>query len=139
MKTRILIPLMMVLILAGCTADRPSAGQEWLLDSMVVNGETIDLSNTNPITLKFSASNQVGGSSGCNSYFGEMEFLSDGGLSAGAFGGTEMACEKGMDTEATYLGALGQVNAYTYSELQLTLTGNDGQTVLTFLLLQTVE
>ena len=139
MKTRILIPILLVLLLAGCTADRPSAGTEWLLDSMVVNGDTIDLSSNNPITLKISDSNQVGGSSGCNTYFGEIEFKSGGGLTAEAFGATEMACENGMDTEAAFLGALSRVDSYTYSEFELVLTGDGSQTVLTFLLLQTAE
>jgi len=139
MKTRLLFPILCILFLVGCTASGPAAGQTWLLAEMVSNGDPVDLSTNNPITLEISSGNSVGGSSGCNSFFGEMEFKSGGSVSAGNFGSTEMACETGMDVESAYLGALSRVDSYSYTEFELVLAADDGQTVLTFQLLRTID
>lgn len=131
------IVLILTVLLAGCSAaNAPGAGQSWLVDSMTVDGVKFDLTTNQPLTLEISDGNQVGGSSGCNSFFGELEFKADGTVIPGMFGGTEMACEVGMDVEAAYLGALGRVDSYEYSQYVLTLTADDGQTELVFQLLR---
>ena len=135
---RTLLAILLVSLLAGCsTTDRPATGQTWLLESMTLDGSPIDLTSANPITLEITDSNAVGGSSGCNLYFGELEFKAGGVVAGGQFGGTEMACDKGMDVEAAYLTALGRIDKYTFSELELTLTADGGLTVLAYLPLQT--
>lgn len=132
------VVLILVLILAGCSAaNRPTAGQSWLLDSMLVNGDTYDLNTTQPITLEFDAGNVVSGSSGCNTYFGELELKSDGTIVPGVFGSTEMACDKDMDIEAAYLAALSRVDSYDNSEYEFTLIADNGQTQLVYQLLRT--
>ena len=136
---RTLLAILLVSLLAGCsTTDRPATGQTWLLESMTLDGSPIDLTSANPITLEIIDSNAVGGSSGCNRYFGELEFKAGGVVTGGQFGGTEMACDKGMDVEAAYLAALGRIDKYTFSELELTLTADGGLTMLAYLPLQTV-
>ena len=131
------LAILLVSLLAGCsTTDRPTTGQTWLLESMTIDGSSIDLTSANPITLEITDRNAVGGSSGCNLYFGELEFKAGGVVTGGQFGGTEMACDKGMDVEAAYLAALGRVDQYTFSEFQLTLTADSGLTVLTYYLMQ---
>ncbi|MHB0988797.1 MAG: META domain-containing protein [Bellilinea sp.] len=136
--TRTILAILLVLLLAGCsTTDRPTMGQNWLLESMTIDGRTFDLASANPINLEITNRNAVGGSSGCNLYFGELEFKASGVVTGGQFGSTEVACDKGMDVEAAYLAALGRVDQYTLSEFQLTLKADDGLTVLTFQLLQT--
>ncbi|MHB0967124.1 MAG: META domain-containing protein [Bellilinea sp.] len=135
---RTILAILLVLLLAGCsTTDRPPSGQTWLLDSMTIDGSPIDLTSTNPITLETTDGNAVSGSSGCNLYFGELEFKAGGVVTGSQFGGTEMACDKGMDVEAAYLTALGRIDKYTFSEFELTLTADGGLTVLNYLLLQT--
>lgn len=135
---RTLLAILLVLLLAGCSiTDRPATGQTWLLESMTLDGSPIDLTSANPITLEITDRNAVGGSSGCNLYFGELEFKAGGVVTAGQFGGTEMACDKGMDVEVAYLTALGRIDQYTFSELELTLTADGGLTVLTYSLMQT--
>ncbi len=130
--------LALILALAGCTASgQPAPGQSWIIDSMIVYGERFDLSGAKPLTLEIRPDGQVGGSSGCNSTFGSMEFKEDGSLVSQDFSATEMACETGMDVEAAYLSALGSVETYEYSEYELTLKSSDGLTVLVFQLLQT--
>ena len=135
---RTLIAILLVSLLAGCsTTDRPTTGQTWLLESMTLDGSPIDLTSANPITLEITDSKAVGGSSGCNLYFGELEFKAGSVVTGGQFGGTEMVCDKGMDVEAAYLTALGRIDKYTFSELELTLTADGGLTVLTYSLMQT--
>lgn len=131
------VVLVLAVLLAGCSAaDRPAAGQSWLVDTMTVDGTQFDLTTNQPLTLEISDNNQVGGSSGCNSFFGELQFKADGTVIPGMFGGTEMACEVGMDVEAAYLGALSRVDSYEYSQYVLTLTADEGQTELVFQLLR---
>ncbi|MHB8856805.1 MAG: META domain-containing protein [Bellilinea sp.] len=133
-----LLAILLVSLLAGCsTTDRPTTGQSWLLESMTIDGSSIDLTSANPINLEITDRNAVGGSSGCNLYFGELEFKTGGVVTGGQFGGTEMACDKGMDVEAAYLAALERVDQYTFSEFQLTLTADSGLTMLTYSLMQT--
>jgi len=136
MKSTFLLATILILLLAGCTANRPSSGERWILESMTVEGSTVDLSETNPLTLEFSSSSSVGGSSGCNSYFGELTFKDGGAVTPGIFGGTEMACDRGMDVEAAYLSALSRVDQYDYSEYELILSADDVQTVLKYQLVQ---
>ncbi len=131
------IVLILAVLLAGCAAaDRPAAGQSWVVDSLTVDGVKFDLTTNQPLTLEISDGGQVGGSSGCNSFFGELQFKDDGTVIPGMFGGTEMACEVGMDVEAAYLGALSHVDSYEYSQNVLTLTAEDGRTELVFQLLR---
>lgn len=131
------IVLILAVLLAGCAAaDRPAAGQSWVVDTMTVDGVKFDLTTNQPLTLEISDGSQVGGSSGCNSFFGELQFKDDGTVIPGMFGGTEMACEVGMDVEAAYLGALSRVDSYEYSQNVLTLTAEDGRTELVFQLLR---
>lgn len=131
---RITLLLVFTLILAGCTSGTgPTSGQSWRLTSLTVDGAPVDLSTApRPLTLDIAEDTNVGGSSGCNAFFGSLEFKNDGTVVAGMFGGTEMACDTGMDVESAYLSALSKVDTFTYSESELTLSGSDGQTVLIF-------
>lgn len=134
MKIKLMSVLMlMVMILAACSAAvMPSLGQVWRLVSLTVDGEPVDLTSARPITLEIGPDTNVSGSSGCNSFFGNLEFKDDGSVVPGVFGGTEMACDTGMEVEAAYLNALSQIDTFTSSDTELTLSGNDGQIVLTF-------
>jgi len=133
--------LLVILVLAGCsTQNQPPANTSWLLDSLSVQGTTIDLSSAQPITLEIGSDSAVGGSSGCNSYFGDLKFKADGVVEAGDFGGTEMACEKGMDVEAAFLGAMSRVDTLVqYTQYEMTLSADNGETLLVFQLMRTVE
>jgi len=136
MKRTFLLATILILLLSSCTPKSPSSGDRWILESMTIDGSIVDLSDTNPLTMEFSSSSSVGGSSGCNSYFGELTFADGSAVTPGVFGGTEMACDRGMDVEAAYLGALSRVDQYDYSEYELILSADDGQTVLKYQLIQ---
>ncbi len=139
MKRTILFATLLFLLLSGCTADRPAAGERWLLESMTIEGSPIDLSDILPLTLEFSSDSSVGGYSGCNSYFGELTFEDGSAVTPGNFGSTEMACDRGMDIEAAFLAALSRVDQYDYSKYVLELSADDGQTTLKFQLIQSEE
>lgn len=136
MNRTILLGVLLLLLLAGCTADRPAAGERWILESMTIEGSNLDLTDINPLTLEVSSDSSVGGSSGCNSYFGELTFKDGGVVTPGIFGSTEMACDRGMDIEAAFLAALSRVDQYDYSKYVLELSADDGQTTLKFQLIQ---
>jgi len=89
-----------------------------------------------PLTLEFSSDSSVSGTSGCNSYFGELTFNDGGAVTPGIFGSTEMACDRGQDIEAAYLEALSRVDQYDYSKYVLILSADDGQTELKYQLVQ---
>lgn len=138
MNTKILtLLLVLTLALAGCASGgSPSQGDSWLLDSLTLQGLAVDLSTAQPVTLVFDTETVVGGSSGCNSYFGELEFKSDGTVTAGNIGSTQMACNNGMEVESAFLGALSRVETYELSRYELTLKADNGDTVLVFQLLR---
>lgn len=122
-----------VLILAACSpAGIPASGQSWRLVSLTVDGNPVDLTTAKPLTLEIGDDTNVGGSSGCNSFFGNLEFKSDGQVIPGVFGGTEMACETGMEVEAAYLDALSRVDSYEFTDSRLTLSGEGGQIVIVY-------
>lgn len=134
MKIKLMsILLVSILLLAGCSsAAVPAAGQSWRLVSLTLDGAPVDLTTARPITLEIGEDTNVGGSSGCNSFFGNLEFKTDAQVVPGVFGGTEMACETGMEVEAAYMNALSRVDSYKYSDSELTLSGESGQIVLVF-------
>jgi heat shock protein HslJ len=71
----------------------------------------------------------LNGSGGCNNYFAGYTSTDDGGLSVdGPIGSTMMACDTGMDQEATYLAALETVTNWAINEAgRLELTYSTGQ------------
>src|SRR3712207_5105971 len=50
--------------------DNPLAGTSWVLDAFGAPGAEAPAVGETPVTLEFSADNQVSGSGGCNSYNG---------------------------------------------------------------------
>ncbi|MFN2270399.1 MAG: META domain-containing protein [Anaerolineae bacterium] len=72
----------------------------------------------------------VTGSGGCNNYFASYSSTDEGGLTIeGPIGSTMMACETGMEQEASYFAALEMVTNWAISEAgRLELTYNTGQT-----------
>jgi heat shock protein HslJ len=112
-------------------------GTPWQLDSYLNSqGELVSVLPDTEVTAEFQAG-QVTGSAGCNSYFGSYE--SDGNrLTLGAIGMTEMYCapEALMDQEAAYLAALESAASYQVVGGKLQIADADGETVLTFSVLE---
>ena len=128
------LALMFTLLLAACggSSSTPQPGTAWNLSSLTSAGQAIELSAPRPVTLEIGDKNQVGGSAGCNTYFGELKFSAGGKLEVGPIGMTEMWCEDGMQVEAAFGEAMGAVTEYQLSAASLTLSSPDGQYLLVF-------
>ena len=64
-----------------------------------------------PASLRFSNGTKATGSGGCNQ-IGAMFSATDSTLSFGKIISTKMACTNGMETETTFLRALGETQSY---------------------------
>ncbi|MDG6249693.1 META domain-containing protein [Methanocalculus sp.] len=75
----------------------------------------------------------LGGSAGCNRYFGSFEATGDG-IAIGAIGSTKMYCgEAGvMEQEQQYLATLGEVSSYEIGSETLTFFDEEGNARLVF-------
>lgn len=112
-------------------------GNLWALVSYVnADGDVVNVLPGTQVTLELNEG-QVGGSSGCNHYFGSYT-LDGQNLTFSQTGSTMMACmpEDRMEQEAAYLAALIQVASYRISGTQLDLLDAAGETVLAFELLE---
>ena len=90
----------------------------WVL---VGYGDTLNPTVVEPdtyVSINFSAvDDQVNGSGGCNNFFTTYTADDDFNLTInGPVGSTMMACEKGMDQETMFLGALETVMGYNVTE-----------------------
>ena len=80
------------------------------------------------MTLAFDG-NQIGGSSGCNRYFSEVDEdeAIAGQIEVGVVGGTRMMCpDTVMTVEDRFLEQLGAVSSYTFIGGKLALSWQDG-------------
>ena len=81
-------------------------------------------------TLSFEADGNLGGSGGCNSFFGSYA-ITGTTMTIGEVGSTEMACEPQalMAQEVQYLAALGSVTEFVQTDNMLTLRYPEGELV----------
>jgi heat shock protein HslJ len=136
--------LVLVMVLAGCgdaegtsptTTTSPQAslpGTRWIVDGLTIDGEPYPL--VADATIDFSADDaQVGGTTGCNSYFGAVDYGSPGQITIGQMGMTEMACLDNavMDQERVFSQALPLVTVYQVEGDRLTLASGDGAVEIT--------
>lgn len=136
MKPSAMIVLVaLALVLAACAQEEvlvspPSGaslpGTRWVVTGFTVDGAGGLLPAGIHLTLDFNDAGGVGGTAGCNSYFGTVTFTA-GGIAITGIGSTEMACApEVMDREARFLAALGRVTVLTLEDDHLTLTTSDG-------------
>lgn len=132
-KTLVLIAVL-GLTLAACGDPAEQASSDptenaWLLESGTLNDEAVPVLDAHPITLVFT-DDGVGGTSACNSYFGNYD-ISSGEITFSDLGQTMMACEpeEVMDSEAQYLAALALVETFSATDNTLTLTGEGAELV----------
>jgi len=112
-------------------------GTLWKLDAYLNSqGELVSPLPDSEVRAKFQ-DGQVTGIAGCNSYFGSYESSGDS-LSIGPIGMTEMYCfpEALMDQEGAYLAALESAASYQIAAGKLQIANADGETVLTFSVLE---
>jgi heat shock protein HslJ len=128
MTTRFAAVLAGTLVLAACGMLPPAgAGDldgEWRLVSGVHDGDPLPVPDRAPITMVIGGS-QVGGTSACNHYGGELT-LSGDRVAIGAMTMTEMGCDLPiMEAESRYIVALAAVDRWTRADEALTLAGDN--------------
>ena len=120
----------------------PSAtleGTEWKLVSYAgQDGNSVDVLTGTDVTAMFQ-DGTVGGTAGCNNYFGRYE-LSGNQLTVAVGGTTMMACpEPIMAQESAYITDLAASASYLITGDQLQIAGADGKTLLTYAVLKPIS
>jgi heat shock protein HslJ len=129
------------LLLAGCFAPGDGGtipgnleGTSWdLVSYLAVKGTTEGILPNTRVTAVFSAAGRLGGSAGCNHYFGE--YTADGSsLAIRGIGSTLMAClDPGvMEQEGRYLSLLGEAARFRIDGDHLVLSSTSGTVLLTY-------
>jgi heat shock protein HslJ len=129
--------LFLVLLAIGLVACKGGAtafeNREWVLESYGEPGNVQSVIEGSEITANFNSSkHEVGGSAGCNSYFGDYE-VDGSSLSIPLVGNTEMYClepEGVMDQEEQYLGSLRLAESYKIEDGKLRITCSDGSVLV---------
>jgi heat shock protein HslJ len=111
-------------------------GTLWKLDSYVNSqSESVDVLSNTEITIEFKL-DKIGGNAGCNTYFASYE-VEGNSLTIDQIGSTMMACEPEVNEQETqYFTALESVASYQVADDQLQMMNVDGETVLTFSVLE---
>ena len=106
------------------------AGTRWVATKMFVGGAEVPLVPNASPTIDFDGNGRsAGGSTGCNSWFGDVS-LGAGTIAFTGLGQTEMACEPPrMQQEATVLGVLQEASIFTLGDGTLTLGRVGGSTI----------
>lgn len=119
------ILMLSLLMLATCSRMSGLPNGAWELVSL--NGEPVVEGTTISLEIK---DGQAGGSSGCNSYGGEVEIDGEK-IQFGGMNMTLMACTDAgvMEQEGTYLGALEAVESFKLDGEQLVLSGTEVELV----------
>jgi heat shock protein HslJ len=129
------------LLFGGCVAPGDGGttpgtldGTAWdLVSYLGGNGTMVSALPNTRVTAVFSAGGSLGGSAGCNHYFGE--YTADGGsLTIRGIGSTLMAClDPGiMEQESRYLSLLGSAARFRTDGGRLVISAATGGTILTF-------
>lgn len=109
------------------------AGTHWVVFSFGIDGaDDPVLANAVP-TMEFDADGAgVGGTTGCNSYFGTITSGPGSTISFGGIGMTEMACldEGVMDQEHRFAVALSRIDRFALGDGTLVLDAADGSAVM---------
>jgi heat shock protein HslJ len=134
-RNAMIVLLALALALAACAEEEvlvnpPGAaslsGTRWVVTGFAVDGTGGVLPVGVRLTLDFNDAGGVGGTAGCNSYFGTATFAA-GGITITGIGSTEMACApEVMEREARFLAGLGRVTAFALEDGHLSLTAADG-------------
>jgi heat shock protein HslJ len=116
-------------------------GTEWIVDGLVFDGVEFSLVPGADPTIAFSAErSEIFGTTGCNSYFAEVEYGAGGELRVGGVGQTEMACEPDrMIQEQQFTAALSTLRFYQIDDDRLTLVDDTGTVQITAVDRDTVE
>lgn len=123
------------LLLGACKA--PSCGSGvledtvWDLQSYGKADNLQPLLTNTRITAQFLSTGKIGGTAGCNAYFGNYQKKKNCGLEVSGLGATAMGCAQPiMDQEQQYLQLLQHATHYTVNDNDLRITS--GQEILVY-------
>jgi heat shock protein HslJ len=118
-------------VLVFAVGEKPLVATDWVLISMgeTANPQPIPAGTT--ITASFSNEGVLSGASGCNQYNTSYTLQGDQ-ITLGPIASTQMACATGMDTEQTYLQALGTAQQLTITGQKLAITYSQGAGILNY-------
>ena len=117
-------------------------GSEWIVDRFSLGGVDVVLVPDADPSIVFSADGpEVGGTTGCNSYFGTIDYGPPGEITISQVGQTEMACfpDEVMAQEQQFTQALPTVRFYDIEGDRLTLVSEDGTVIITAVNRDSVE
>lgn len=119
-----LLLVVMTMVLVGCSQSNVLVGSEWELTR--INGEGVV--DDSRVSLSFDE-DQLGGNSGCNSYFADYALSGRNGIKIGETGMTLMACldSELMSQEMRYTSFLSRVSEYSLDGDELVLVGEGGE------------
>jgi heat shock protein HslJ len=122
-----------LLVLAACASSSQGGGdltgQVWGLSELAGNSLEADTG----ISAQFTSDGQVSGSAGCNQYAGTYTVSGDTIEISSPLSSTMMACAPDiMVQETAYLKALENARTYAASRDKLTLSGPEGNELLTY-------
>ena len=80
----------------------------------------------------FYADNKVGGSGGCNRFFGNYMLSATSHIGFSAIGSTRRACFESMDVENEFLSIFHQIDTYSLKQDTLHLLSKEGNILATF-------
>lgn len=103
----------------------------WFLSSLTLDGQAVTLPEKQ-MSLQFDDNGKAGGEAACNSFGTTYHAESGGSLYFDQITSTMMACDAGMDQEASYLRALSRVKRFSFDGGNLVLSSEDGKTTLVF-------
>lgn len=128
------ILILMAALLYACSPSLAGglAGAKWTLTGLQADGVSRPLDTPNPVTLEIGEDGAIGGSAGCNSYFGSADFKDDGSLTVSQVGSTEMYCLEGMEVETAFLSALIEAESWSLEGDTLIITAAGGTVRLEF-------
>jgi putative lipoprotein len=116
---------------ASTAADESLENTYWKLTHLEGTPIPRDFQQREPHLIFNSLTGRVTGSGGCNQLTGGYEMSGDR-LKLSQVVSTMMACEKGMETERTFLQTLQQVSGWRIGGKQLALLDEDGKAIARF-------
>jgi heat shock protein HslJ len=133
-RLSVIIVVLLAIGLVACKGEVAAfEDKEWLLESYGEPDNVHTVIEGTEITANFeSATHEVTGSAGCNSYFGDYE-VDNHELSIPLVGYTEMYCmepEGVMEQEQSYLQSLPLAESYEIENGRMHITCSDGSVLI---------
>jgi len=126
--------VILFIALFSFVAQAQTLSGEWQLSEIKAGGKNIELAGVErkpDISLK--TKNKLGGTAGCNHYFGDYKILGKGRIKVRDVGSTLMACaDEIMKRERLFLDILSKATRFKITKNSLLFSDASGKNQLTF-------